>query len=1587
MTSLQGQLPYLRSLAVTFLLASAAFAGGTPDPGTATSAGSTAEDQLLHAFGEARAVSNGDFVASTSTGALNDVYELYVEVPPGQSRLVVELFDADVGAGSPEYFDGDKTGFVTPATYRLYDPSGSEVVEVTYPAQGCAPCDNAWTGFYDTDDAPPPAFEGGTTAVEGSNGSSLAVPVPAGTTSGDLLLAAVAVDNNNGMAAISTPAGWTAVDEGNSGGGGGAIRFGVFYRVAGASEPASYTFAWGSNQEAAAAMLRYSGVDGTNPIDAAAVDVDSSNSPTAPSVTTTVGNTRVVRLFGADDDDVSAAVHPPQLDGRFAVESSTSGGTCSAAGADSVQAPAGATGSVAFDLDGTGSEQWRAVTVALRPAPVTPGPASVTPGHWRLEVDSTGTGSGEDGNVFGVRAYDGDVTSGGTEYNVYAHSYLSLGESSADYTTNREYHLYPYVTRGCTVDVNDFDGDGACGFDLETRSGSSQLASQGVSDNNQWANVAVTGWTDDDEASDYGLWELIFNGSPSASGNNVYVLYAGSEATADPTTSSPFGDPSAQPEPDTHRIYLPADGSSYSGGSGTINAPVKPYLTQYLTHVAGSGPNPPTAGTTTEYALTAQAVNPAAFPIAFDASTAGSNVVTVFVPTSDPQISFVTGSIVTTQGSASTTTTGGGDTIVTWAPGTVAAAATEAVFFRVEVTPSAPFTAPITVTGTPSANGTEGTFVDETCATASPACTGSQLTAATLTFGPLCELRVSHLATTPALVSSFRAAPAPGGAVVEWRTAVEGSTAGFDLFRLDADGWRSVGSATVPPLFGALQGGVYRLLDDAAPSSGRVTYLLAEHDALGRERYHGPFEVTLDEGGVGFGDGAASGFSAAPHPVPEEHFDRVEEAALDAAAAEAAGTGLTAERRPLRWKLAVREPGLHRVRVEELAAAVGEPAGVLRDLLRGGRLELSRLGEPVAWSSAGEALTFYAEALDSPYTGELVYRLGPGRGLGFGAALGGGVPGAPVAIDSFRDRVDAEENLRPVTLLPLDPEGDVWFWDFVTPGGGDKSFEVAVPHPDPGGAPALLTVRLQGGAAGSHRLAVAVNGRPVGEVAVSDLDAASPAVPLDAGLLADGVNVVELTSVDGGLVFVDGFDVDYDRRRVAVGDRLAFPGDGTDAMTVGGFSGGGVTVVDVTDPRRPRLVPHAETKAGDEVLVTLGRTGAGRRYLASGTAAVASPAEVRLDRSARLASPEHRADYLVITTAGLADAAEALADLRRGSGLEAKMVLLEEVYDDFSDGVADPRAIRDFLAYAHARWAVPPRYVVLAGAGTFDYRDYLGLGGNLIPPLLVARDDSVFATDAPYADVVGDDGAPELALGRIPALTAAELRAYVDKLAAYEAGEPSAEDELLLVTDRADAAGDFGADGDRLARLVPGDRPLRRVDYQGDLPAARAELFDAWADGPPLALYLGHGGVDRLSSAGLLTIADVPSLPVADRPPVLAAVSCHVALHALPGFDALGEHLLLAPAGTVGVWAPVWLSQHPQAIQLGEELLRQTLHRGERHLGEAARRTLATGAAIGLPRHLLYSYQLLGDPALELQLADGDDGDVGGPCTVDCDVD
>jgi len=146
------------------------------------------------------------------------------------------------------------------------------------------------------------------------NTTSINVNVPNGSIN-DILIASVSTHDDD--SAINTPTGWILLESDSN----KDTALSVFYRLASGSEPNSYNFSLASgSDEMCAAIVRYSGVNTTNPIDGSNIATGNSNNPNPPSITTTTNNATIVNIIGTDGDR-SPMGHPSGTTERVDIES------------------------------------------------------------------------------------------------------------------------------------------------------------------------------------------------------------------------------------------------------------------------------------------------------------------------------------------------------------------------------------------------------------------------------------------------------------------------------------------------------------------------------------------------------------------------------------------------------------------------------------------------------------------------------------------------------------------------------------------------------------------------------------------------------------------------------------------------------------------------------------------------------------------------------------------------------------------------------------------------------------------------------------------------------------------------------------------------------------------------------------------------------------------------------------------------------------------------------------------------------------------------------------------------------------------
>ena len=825
-----------------------------------------------------------------------------------------------------------------------------------------------------------------------------------------------------------------------------------------------------------------------------------------------------------------------------------------------------------------------------------------------------------------------------------------------------------------------------------------------------------------------------------------------------------------------------------------------------------------------------------------------------------------------------------------------------------------------------------------------------------------CEL-FSHVT-----VASFVALAHSGQTVVQWSTSSEAATVGFELFRQSGSSWSRVHEGVLPGLVSAPAGGVYEVRDPRA-GGGTHRYMLIEHTITGQRQAHGPFAVKAQ---LGAPVALRSHATFVRQPRALRLGRSLNKAATEIRQSPGEASGVY---------FGVDTTGEYEVSASQIAQVLGLPTSAVQERIATGALQLTEGGEPVAWQASqdGAAITFIGFAIDSLYTQHRLYRVTLGDGDLI--ALADATP-VDVSKDAwFIERKHFEVDRLAGLVIATDPRSDYWFWQLVSAAPAmpeNATVTMTLDAVSTAFGDATVKVDLHGVSDDEHTIDVVINDQPIGTVSFSGTIAQSAEFEVPISVLQAGDNTLTLvaTGSETSMVFLNSVDLEVPRAfSTGLGEREFSP-DFSESIEIGAGLSESARVFDVTDRNDPLRLVGVVFDAGAARL----DVESGRDYLI--TEGVSTPSQVWGDVPSSLRSPDNAAEYLLVTPASLVSTAQTLADHRQAQGHSVAVVELQDIYDEFAAGVPTPEAIADFVQYAHSNWRTAPKYLVLVGKGSFDYRGLTGQSAvELVPPVMATTDSGLFASDMSYGDV-DNDGVSDVAVGRLPVTNATELTRVIAKLIDHDTRVAEFADRGVMVADRKDPASDFAVASDVLADSLPRSWAVDRV-YRDDstLEIFRDELLTAIDGAPRIINYLGHAGTTSLGKEELLIdVGDVKLLSGAGPQPIYTLMTCLASRFEVGGLTSVGEALLVEEGGASAVWGPSGLSIDAQAQVMARALFEQGLGQQGVLLGDAitsAQRELLDND--GTP-DMTRIYQLFGDPAS--QLVPKSTGTGGGRCSL-----
>jgi hypothetical protein len=647
-------------------------------------------------------------------------------------------------------------------------------------------------------------------------------------------------------------------------------------------------------------------------------------------------------------------------------------------------------------------------------------------------------------------------------------------------------------------------------------------------------------------------------------------------------------------------------------------------------------------------------------------------------------------------------------------------------------------------------------------------------------------------------------------------------------------------------------------------------------------------------------------------------------------------------------KIGTARAGIYRLDVDLLSSRGLLPSGVLLD-----QAALYRDGQLVAtWKDAsGRTLVFYGSPPSSRYAPFAVYvlRWDSGNGRSVPVEEMPLAPGGPPALAT--EVLELEENSiyipRAVRAVP-----DPWFWARLAPGSPTS---LLFQLPTVGKGEGSLTVGSWGATANQgsepdHNVMVSLNGVQLGPLAWDGETVGSRSWTFSSNMLMPGDNelgleVIADTENPADLSYLDWVKVTFPTATVNGSDfRVLTVGPGrlvTDPDDL---------ILDLSDPGRPvdlRVPPQGGLLESERMIAVIPPGGGWE------------PDLVAPMTKSSWADGGHHADLLIVAPADFIRTLAPLVTARRAQGLTTILIPVEELGDEFGGGIATPEALHSFLAHALETWVEPaPRYLLLVGEATYDFRDYLGQGQrHLVPSMVIpVAYGGETLSDTALADLDGD-GRPELAIGRWPVSDKSQVAALIRRTLEYEQQGTTAP-EALFVADTSEPT--FSAISDRLIDVGGLGSVATRL-----YGVSSQETIRAWNQGAWLINYVGHGSLDLWGKTGLLTITSLKDLTPAERPPIVTQFTCLAGFFGHPRLTSLSEAMLGAQNGPVATVAATSLTlaahqegfaaalvaelTNPETLRIGDALLR-------------AQRSSSADSSGG--REVVATFHLLGDPAL-----------------------
>lgn len=442
-------------------------------------------------------------------------------------------------------------------------------------------------------------------------------------------------------------------------------------------------------------------------------------------------------------------------------------------------------------------------------------------------------------------------------------------------------------------------------------------------------------------------------------------------------------------------------------------------------------------------------------------------------------------------------------------------------------------------------------------------------------------------------------------------------------------------------------------------------------------------------------------------------------------------------------------------------------------------------------------------------------------------------------------------------------------------------------------------------------------------------------------------------------------------------------------------------VWDVTDHVQPRIIP---TNFSGSELSFVVKTDSLREFAAhNGNSYLSVTFLKKINNQNLHALPQF--EFIIITHPDFKAQADRLANFHRTKeNMSVVVVQPEEIYNEFSSGIQDVSAIRDFVKMFYDRAGSDPtklpKYLLLFGDGSYDMKSRVKKNTNFIPTF-----QSVYSNLHPAFSFSSDDyfgllddnegheasGNLDIGIGRFPVSDLNQAKSAVDKVIRYclpQSNQPQTAFQIPTLSDWRNVVCFVGDDEDSnihmnqanaLAGIIDNGHKSFNVDKiffdaypqvstpgGQKYPAVKEAIRQRVEKGALIINYTGHGGETGWAEETVLEVSDILSWKNKDNLSVFITATCEFSRFDDPKRTSAGEYVFLNDnGGGIALFTTTRLTFSSTNFVINENFLKTAFQNSKNEnfrMGDMIRAAKINSGSIVYNRNFV----LLGNPALKM---------------------